>query len=104
MAIPKRYKKQVKSALSGKTTQKVQKDMAARSTKPKSKRTWALKIGDLVEDESGECAIIIGTNDQGFYQCLSTTGSKWKKATKIVIVQKGEKKKENPDGTKHAKD
>ena len=104
MAIPKRYKKQVKSALSGKTTQKVQKENPAQSTKPKSKRTWALKVGDLVEDESGECSIIIGTNDQGFYQCLSTTGSSWKKATKIVIVQKGEKKKENPDDAKHAKD
>ena len=97
MAIPKRYKKQVKSALSGKTTQKVQKDMASQLTKPKSKRIWALKVGDLVEDEAGECAIIIGTNDQGFYQCLSTTGSTWKKATKIAIVQKYEEKKENPD-------
>ena len=58
----------------------------------------------MVEDEAGECAIIIGTNDQGFYQCLSTTGSKWKKATKIVIVQKGEKKKENPSDPKHAKE
>ena len=104
VAIPKRYKKQVKSAMSGKTTQTIQKESHRNSTKPKSKQTWALKIGDLVECDDGECAIIVDSRDGGYYNCLSTSGSRWRKATKLVIVQKGKKKKENPDDPKHAKE
>ena len=85
MAIPKRYKKQIKAAMSGNRT-------TTRSTKsdsktPKKKRTWSLKIGDLVEN-GDDCAIIIDSNDDGYYLLLSSTGRRWERATKLHRVQK----------------
>lgn len=85
MAIPKRYKKQIKAAMSGNktTTRSVKSD----SKTPKKKRTWSLKIGDLVEN-GDDCAIIIDSNDDGYYLLLSSTGRRWERATKLHRVQK----------------
>ena len=85
MAIPKRYKKQVKAAMSGnKTATRVRKPA---SSTPKKKRTWSLRIGDLVEN-GDDCAIIIDSNDDGYYLILSSTGRRWERATKLHRVQK----------------
>jgi len=85
MAIPKKYKKQLKSALSGATSTHVTKG----NRSPRAKTIWALKVGDLVECDGGDCAIIVQSDDRGYYRCLSSVGSTWRKAAKLVIVQKG---------------
>ena len=85
MAIPKKYKKQLRSALSGATSTRVN----TGNNSPKTRKIWALKVGDLVECDDGECAIIVQSNDRGHYRCLSSVGSTWRKAAKLVIVQKG---------------
>ena len=85
MAIPKKYKKQLKSAFSGATSTST--NNAKNS--PKHRKIWALKVGDLVECADGDCAIIVQSDDRGYYRCLSSVGSHWRKATKLVIVQKG---------------
>ena len=47
MAIPKKYKKQIKAAMAGQPPTTVTRKNAA---KTKRKKTWSLKVGDLVEN------------------------------------------------------
>ena len=84
MAIPKKYKKHLKSALSGATSTQVN----TGNNSPKMKTTWALKVGDLVDCSVGEFAIIVQSDNRGRYRCLSSEGNRWQKAAKLVIVQK----------------
>ena len=84
MAIPKRYKKQIKAAMAGQPAKTVTKKSIVR---PQRKKTWSLKIGDLVENGE-DCAIIIQSDDKGSYLLLSSGGREWVRAAKIRRVQK----------------
>jgi hypothetical protein len=84
VAIPKKYKKQIKAAMAGQPSSTVIKKSAE---KTKRKKTWSLKIGDLVEN-GDDCALIIQSDERGSYLLLSSGGREWVRATKIRRVQK----------------
>ena len=84
MAIPKKYKKQIKAAMAGQPPTTVTRKNAA---KTKRKKIWSLKVGDLVEN-GDDCAIIIQSDERGSYLLLSSSGREWVRAAKIRRVQK----------------
>jgi hypothetical protein len=84
MAVPKRYKRQIKAAMSGNQTTTIR---DVKTKVPTTKRTWSLKVGDLVED-GDDCGIIIDGDGDGHYLILSGGGRKWKKANNLSRVQK----------------
>jgi len=83
MAIPKRYKKQVKAAMkSSKTTEKT-----GQRTRGRKKITWNFKKGDLVEF-GGECHFIIDdSRGDAWFQLMTADGKKWVKAKELKKLQ-----------------
>ncbi len=86
MSIAKKYKKQLKGVVNG--THKSTSSSDAK--KPQRKRTWNVKVGDLVEVSDNDRAVVIEDNGDGFFLLLGPGGRRWLKATKIKKIQKGE--------------
>ena len=86
MAIPKRYRKQVKAALKGTVQSKASKTLA-KSKPPNRKITWAFHIGDLVEHDGTCCFILNDSRGDGWFELMAPDGRKWVKAREIIKLQ-----------------
>ena len=98
MAIPKKYRKQVKAALNPSKTisRTVEK---SKGYQRKSKITWNFKKGDLVEYE-GVCHFIIDdSRGDTWFQLMTADGRKWVKARELKKLQTLAE-----DGKPHAKE
>ena len=83
MAIPKRYKKQVKAAMNSSST----KSGEYKRQHKKSRITWNFKKGDLVEYE-GNCHFIIDdSRGDAWFQLMTADGRKWVKAKDLKKLQ-----------------
>ncbi len=80
MAIPKKYKKELKGAI------KSARNSGAEIAKAKKKWT-VCTVGDLVETKEGISTVIADRGD-GWYQLLGPTGRHWIRGTKIKRLQK----------------
>lgn len=84
MAIPKKFKKQLKADIR----------QSPKSSYKKPKREWSFKTGDLVEfspkDSCYESAMIIQDRGDGWYLLMSPSGKTWKRATKMKKIQKAQ--------------
>ena len=100
MAVPKKYKKQVKAAMGGSTTSSTSKTSRSKRSKRSSKKReikWAFKNGDLVE-HNGQCCFIMNDNrGDGWFELMSPDGNCWAKAKDIVKLQELQN-----DDSKHA--
>lgn len=86
MAIPKKYRKQVKAALKGSATSKA--SNAAAKSKPLGRKiTWAFHIGDLVEHDDTCCFILDDSRGDGWFELMTPSGRKWVKAREIIKLQ-----------------
>ena len=85
MAIPKKYKKQLKAAMQGSQT------VTTSSSGDKGvsrKMTWAFNIGDLVEHDGGCCFVLDDSRGDGWFELMTSDGRKWAKAKEIIKLQK----------------
>lgn len=78
MAIPKKYKKQLKADMKGVDDSK---------SIQKSKRTWAYKLGDLVEHDGNCCFILDDSRGDGWFELMTSDGRKWVKAKELFLVE-----------------
>ena len=83
MAIPKKYKKQIKGAM--------QTARASGAVEKASKRRWTVcEVGDLVR-VGEEISTVIGKRSDGWFRLLGPAGKTWIKGTKIEKIQDAQK-------------
>ena len=83
MAIPKKFKKQLKADMRH----------SSKISYKKPKMEWSFNTGDLVEFKnrsSYESAMIIEDRGDGWYLLMGPGGKTWKKATKMKKIQKAQ--------------
>tara|TARA_A100001515_G_C4562370_1_gene207014 strand:- start:177 stop:458 length:282 start_codon:yes stop_codon:yes gene_type:complete len=83
MAIPKKFKKQLKADMR----------QSSKISYKKPKMEWSFNTGDLVEFKnrtSYESAMIIEDRGDGWYLLMGPGGKTWKKATKMKKIQKAQ--------------
>ena len=82
MAIPKKYKKQVKGAM---------KTARSSGDAPKApKKKWTVcEVGDLVEVDNSYFTVINKRQD-GWFELLGPAGRQWTRGSKIQRIQKTE--------------
>ena len=75
MAIPKKYKRQIKAAMKS-------------SPEPvaTAKMTWSFTTGDLVEYK-GLSGVIVEDRGDGWYLLMGPSGRAWRRATKLKKIQ-----------------
>jgi hypothetical protein len=77
MAIPKKYKKKIKSSY--------------QSESPKPKMTWSFDVGDLVEFK-GSCHIVIEKRKDGYFKVTGPDGILWAKGKDMFTIQRNKVK------------
>lgn len=97
MAIPKKFKKQVKAAMKGSSKSSTDKSQSRKRSKPKV--TWNFSKGDLVEHKGGYYFIVDDSRGDAWFELMTADGRKWVKAREMKKLQTLPE-----DGKPHAND
>ena len=85
MAIPKKFKKQVKAAM--KSSSKTSGDKHSSPRRKKSKVTWNFSKGDLVEYDGGCYFIVDASRGDAWFELMTSDGRKWVRAKDMKKIQ-----------------
>ena len=83
MAIPKKYKKDLKKALSS------PKSTSVSSSRPRAKRQWMFEIGDLVMESGTDVwgLVVSKPSSSGLMDVMTSSGKKTVYAARLKRVQ-----------------